>query len=249
MTQPTPLPAKNTSDSPRTQRSSRKPGFTRRTHPRSARAHRRALRRAFREAIRRALSRRSIAMLTGVLMVGGAQAQDGGSPYVPVYKTEGGSAYVLLKSDNVVDNYLAIHFDAAENCNATLTMLDYYLGALDADQQSGWLQLDGLRFDTGLSAHMDGEPRGETEAVIRFDFDSTRDEPVGLLSVSFKADTGFIHDLQMHEQATLRYRDAEGDWTGSIAYSLAGAQREIGSAALHCEDRVAEVGMPVRVML
>ena len=75
------------------------------------------------------------------------------------------------------------------------------------------------------------------------------DAPVGLLSVSFKADTGFIHDLQMHEQATLRYRDAEGDWTGSIAYSLAGAQREIGSAALHCEDRVAEETTLVRVML
>ena len=46
------------------------------------------------------------------MVAGASQAQER-TPYVPLYTTEGGSAYVLLKSDNVVDNYLAIHFDAA----------------------------------------------------------------------------------------------------------------------------------------
>lgn len=99
-------------DKPESRRNPRPSGLTRRTHPRSARAHRRALRRAFREAIRRALSRGSVALLAGAMVAGASQAQER-TPYVPLYTTEGGSAYVLLKSDNVVDNYLAIHFDAA----------------------------------------------------------------------------------------------------------------------------------------
>lgn len=99
-------------DKPESRRNPRPSGLTRRTHPRSARAHRRALCRAFREAIRRALSRGSVALLAGAMVAGASQAQER-TPYVPLYTTEGGSVYVLLKSDNVVDNYLAIHFDAA----------------------------------------------------------------------------------------------------------------------------------------
>jgi hypothetical protein len=72
---------------------------------------------------------------------------------------------------------------------------------------------------------------------------------VGLLSVSFAADSSFIHDLQAHDHADLRYRDAQGEWTGSIQYSLTHAWQGIGSAALHCEDRLATVAGPRRFML
>ena len=234
-----------------TVRGARPPGLTRRTHPRSARAHRRALRRAFREAIRRALSRGGIALLAGALVAGNSQAQPTGNaaPHVPLYTTEGGSAYVLLKSDNVVDNYLAIHFDAAHHCRATLTVLDYYLDRHSPEELAGWKELNGQHFETGIRAQLDGDAKDETEAVIRFEFDNSSNKPVGLLSVSFAADTAFIHDLQAHDQAALRYQDAEGEWTGSIQYSLEGAHEGIGSAALHCEDRLATLGGPVRFML
>ena len=238
----------STRDKPESSRNPRPSGLTRRTHPRSARAHRRALRRAFREAIRRALSRGSVALLAGAMLAGASKAEER-TPYVPLYTTEGGSAYVLLKSDNVMDNYLAIHFDAAHGCQATLTVLDYYLDHYSEEERAGWQELNGQQFGTGVRAQLDGAAKDETEAVIRFDFDNSNDKPVGLLSVSFKADTGFIHNLQMHEQATLRYRDADGEWTGSIQYSLTDAWQGIGSAALHCEDRLATVAEPRRFML
>ena len=243
-----PTPISSNRDNPESSRNPRPSGLTRRTHPRSARAHRRALRRAFREAIRRALSRGSVALLAGAMVAGASQAQER-TPYVPLYTTEGGSAYVLLKSDNVVDNYLAIHFDAAHGCQATLTVLDYYLDRYSEEEQAGWQELNGQQFGTGVRAQLDGAAKDETEAVIRFDFDNSNDKPVGLLSVSFAADSSFIHDLQAHDQAALRYRDAEGEWTGSIQYSLTHARQGIGSAALHCEDRLATVAGPRRFML
>lgn len=76
MTQPN-TPAKPAANSSRNQQGTRRPDLSRRTHPRSARAHRRALRRVFREALRRALSRGGIALFAGVLTAGSTQPING----------------------------------------------------------------------------------------------------------------------------------------------------------------------------
>ena len=104
----------------------RKKTLSRKTHPRCARAHRRSLRRAFREAMRRALSKKSVLAGLAAVVAHGSHAETIATPssYAPVFKDAGGSAYVLLKSENVSDNYLAIHFDASKRCSATLTVLD-----------------------------------------------------------------------------------------------------------------------------
>ena len=219
----------------------RQSGLTRRTHPRSARAHRRALRRSIREALRNALNRGGVTLLAGCLGIGSGQAQDAQSP-ASLYKSEGGSAYVLLRSDNVRDNYLAIHFDAEHNCQATLTVLDYYLDRYTDEEQAGWQHLSGHRFETGVQAQLDNAKIDETPAVFQFDFDDRNDKPVGLLSVSFFAGLEFINQLEGHQQAAFRYRDPKGGWTGRIQYSLAGAHAGIRAASVHCEDNVANDG-------
>ena len=85
----------------------RKKNLTRKTHPRCARAHRRSLRRAFREAMRRALSKKSVLVALAAVVAQGSHAETSATPssYAPVFKDAGGSAYVLLKSENVSDNY------------------------------------------------------------------------------------------------------------------------------------------------
>jgi len=228
----------------------RKNTLSRKTHPRCARAHRRSLRRAFREAIRRALSKKHVLVGLAAVIAHSSQAQESTTPssYAPVFKDEGGSAYVLLKSENVTDNYLAIHFDAAKDCSATLTVLDYYLQISAKADQASWQDLSGRQFPTAMQAQIGDAPRGEIDAQIQFDFDES-DSPQGLLSVSFEASTRFVEDLQQHQQADLRYRRANGEWTEALSYSLTSAQAVIGSAVGHCKEWVREVRGPEVIVL
>jgi hypothetical protein len=228
----------------------RKNNFTRKTHPRCARAHRRSLRRALREAMRRALSKKSVLAGLAAVVAQGSHAETGATPssYAPVFKDAGGSAYVLLKSDNVADNYLAIHFDATQRCRATLTVLDYYLQTFDEEEKASWQELNGRQFPTAMQAQIGDAPRGEINAQIHFEFDES-DSPQGLLSVSFKGSTRFIQDLQEQPQADLRYRRANGEWTERLSYSLTSAQAGIGSAVGHCKEWAREVRGPEVIVL
>lgn len=228
----------------------RKNTLSRKTHPRCARAHRRSLRRAFREAIRRALSKKHVLVGLAAVIAHNSQAQESTTPssYAPVFKDEGGSAYVLLKSENVTDNYLAIHFDAAKDCSATLTVLDYYLQISTEADQASWQDLSGRQFPTAMQAQIGDAPRGEIDAQIQFNFDES-DTPQGLMSVSFEASTRFIKDLQEHPQADLRYRKASGEWTDAMSYSLTSAQAGIGSAVGHCKEWAREVRGPEVIVL
>ena len=155
---------------------------------------------------------------------------------------------VLLKSDNVADNYLAIHFDATQRCRATLTVLDYYLQTFDEEEKASWQELNGRQFPTAMQAQIGDAPRGEINAQIHFEFDET-DSPQGLLSVSFKASTRFIQDLQEQPQADLRYRKASGEWTDALSYSLTSAQAGIGSAVGHCKEWAREVRGPEVIVM
>ena len=228
----------------------RKNNLTRKTHPRCARAHRRSLRRAFREAMRRALSKKSVLAGLAAVVAQCSHAQNSSTPssYAPVFKDAGGSAYVLLKSENVSDNYLAIHFDASKRCSATLTVLDYYLQISTEADKASWQDLSGRQFPTAMQAQIGDAPRGEIDAQIQFDFDES-DSPQGLLSVSFEASTRFIEDLQQHQQADLRYRRANGEWTEALSYSLTSAQAGIGSAVGHCKEWAREVRGPEVIVM
>ena len=155
---------------------------------------------------------------------------------------------MLLKSENVSDNYLAIHFDASKRCSATLTVLDYYLQISTEADKASWQDLSGRQFPTAMQAQIGDAPRGEIDAQIQFDFDES-DSPQGLLSVSFEASTRFIEDLQQHQQADLRYRRANGEWTEALSYSLTSAQAGIGSAVGHCKEWAREVRGPEVIVM